>query len=80
MRFHERSFKLRRMSKNENSSREENPIKLRKIRKRKNKTHFILKEKKKKQKQKEKLARLKPKRAIQAKIRAKNKKNKKNKK
>ena len=47
MRFHERSFKLRRMSKNENSSREENPIKLRKIRKRKNKTHFIFKEKKK---------------------------------
>ena len=43
MRFHERSFKLRRMSKNENSSREENPIKLRKIRKRKNKTHFIKK-------------------------------------
>ena len=47
MRFPKRSFKLRGMSKNDDSSREENPIKLRKIRKRKNKTHFIFKEKKK---------------------------------
>ena len=46
MRFHERSFKLRGMSKNEDSSREENPIKLRKMRKRK-KRHLSSKKKKK---------------------------------
>ena len=55
MRFHERSFKLRGMSKNDDSSREENPIKLRKIRKRKNKTHFIFKEKKKNKNKKKSL-------------------------
>ena len=41
MRFHERSFKLRGVTKIEDSSREENPIKLRKMRK--SKTHFTKK-------------------------------------
>ena len=41
MTFHERSFKLRGVSKIEDSSREENPIKLRKMRK--SKTHFTKK-------------------------------------
>ena len=47
MRFHERSFKLRGMSKNEDSSREENPIRLRKMRKRKKIRHISLNKKKK---------------------------------